>query len=157
MTPNSCWPVLLLLGCSVLQTPAAQSADERPLSADQDRLDPDATHENMQEELRSIELERIQDILPSVTRKIDVPTIQKLYHSVTNLPLRFGRASQPVANLPLRFGRGLTEGSARKAKAALNLPQRFGRAPARLPPLPAVPQRAVYAPVEEDEKSSQEL
>ncbi|XP_066570702.1 pro-FMRFamide-related neuropeptide VF [Amia ocellicauda] len=130
---DTCLLTLLVVGFLSLRSSVSQSVEEYMLSAagnpqtNEEQPFPEPRLENMQEELRSIDMENIKDIVPTIANKIRLPFIQKLSHSVTNLPLRFGRAPQPVANLPLRFGRAMPEGVVRMPKAALSLPPHIGR------------------------------
>nr|XP_012303170.1 pro-FMRFamide-related neuropeptide VF isoform X1 [Aotus nancymaae] len=79
---------------------------------------------------RSLNFEELKDWGPKYVIKVSAPAVNKMPHSVANLPLRFGRnveeerSTGATANLPLRSGRNVEVSLVRHL---LNPPQRFGR------------------------------
>uniref|UniRef100_A0A3Q3IJ60 Uncharacterized protein n=1 Tax=Monopterus albus TaxID=43700 RepID=A0A3Q3IJ60_MONAL len=78
-------------------------------------------HKPTQKEIRrSLDLESFNIHVTPTTRKTNLPTIIRLYPP-TAIPLHLH------ANMPLRFGRGSDPGDDRAPNSTPNLPQRFGR------------------------------
>ncbi|XP_074842263.1 pro-FMRFamide-related neuropeptide VF [Carettochelys insculpta] len=92
----------------------------------------ESREEFLEEKQRSLNIEELKDWGSKNIIKMSTSTVNKMPHSVANLPLRFGRNTQekriikPVANLPLRFGRAFEGGI---SSCAPNLLPRFSRSP----------------------------
>ncbi|XP_006832343.1 PREDICTED: pro-FMRFamide-related neuropeptide VF [Chrysochloris asiatica] len=93
----------------------------------------ESTGDPKREKERSLNFEELKDWGPKNIIKMSTLAVNKMPHSVTNLPLRFGRTMEaqsprPMAILPLRFGRNMRGSILRRVP---NLPQRFGRTTAK--------------------------
>ncbi|EHH52262.1 Neuropeptide VF [Macaca fascicularis] len=124
--------ILLTLATSSLLTSNISYADELMMSSlhSKENYDKYSEPRGYPKRERSLNFEELKDWGPKNVIKMSTPAVNKMPHSVTNLPLRFGRTTEEersagaTANLPLRSGRNMEVSLVRRV---LNLPQRFGR------------------------------
>ncbi|XP_017720282.1 PREDICTED: pro-FMRFamide-related neuropeptide VF [Rhinopithecus bieti] len=124
--------ILLTLATSSLLTSNISCADELMMSNlhSKENYDKYSEPRGYPKRERSLNFEELKDWGPKNVIKMSTPAVNKMPHSVANLPLRFGRNTEEersagaTANLPLRSGRNMEVSLVRRV---LNLPQRFGR------------------------------
>uniref|UniRef100_F6W3R4 Pro-FMRFamide-related neuropeptide VF n=1 Tax=Macaca mulatta TaxID=9544 RepID=F6W3R4_MACMU len=107
--------ILLTLATSSLLTSNISCADELMMSSlhSKENYDKYSEPRGYPKRERSLNFEELKDWGPKNVIKMSTPAVNKMPHSVTNLPLRFGRTTEEersagaTANLPLRFGRNM--------------------------------------------------